>query len=172
MPYSANSIRTISIAFLALSVALASIPYARAQSVAVQMEVDVDSWLGDVPFDVASELTAKLRDANIEVTDRTDVPLVVFDYVEEAAPGYVPRLVPSTRINFRVDVKTERGSCMAGGPISFQLPPPGDHFPSAVELRRMAIEAFRVDRRVLLAGHFVGACLGLKPSFRALMAMR
>src|SRR5438477_3399486 len=115
MPYSANSIRTISIAFLALSVALAFIPYARAQFLPVQMEVDVDSWLGDVPFDVASELTAKLRDANIEVTDRTDVPLVVFDYVEQAAPGYVPRLVPSTGINFRVDVKTERGSCMAGG---------------------------------------------------------
>ena len=170
MPYSANTIRSVRIAFLALSVALASIPHARAQSVPVQMEVDVDSWLGDVPFDVASELTAKLRDANIEVTDRSDVPLVVFEYVEEAAPGYVPRLVPSTRIDFRVDVKTDRGSCMAGGPISLQLPPPGDHFPSAVELRRMAFEAFRVDHRVLLAGHFVGACLGLEPSFRALMA--
>jgi hypothetical protein len=165
------------IALLAVFCSVGVATSAPAQTPAVRLQVWVDSWLDTTPIDVRAEVSARLHNAGIEVTEDPSAPIVTIDYVEEAAaPPYYPRLVPSTRIKIGIEIRDAGGS---RGLSSFGFnvwpnfpPPPRDHFPSAVELRSTAIEALRLHRSFLTLGHLVGAYLGLEASLRELMTMQ
>jgi hypothetical protein len=140
-----------------------------AQTAAVRLKINTESWLGTTPIDLMAEVIAKLREANIEVTDQFDAPLVTVNYVESAGPGYEPHLVPGTRIDFDISV-TQRGrGFYSSGSVSPRLEKHDDNFPSAAELRARTIEAFRSHETFSIAGHLVGVALGLESSFRNLI---
>jgi hypothetical protein len=154
--------------FVCCAVVLAS--DVRAQVVAVRLEVDQNTWLPNTPIDLRAELTAKLKDAHIDVTDRADVPLVVFRYEEQQTRGYAPYLVPGTTIacKFEIDKGAGQRSYILMPSVTAKLLRPGQDFPDASELRSRSVEALKIDPMFSVAGHVVGAVLGLEPSFRAL----
>src|SRR4029077_15063110 len=78
------------------------------------LQVNPTSWLGATPIDLTPELTAKLRDANIEITDDSAAPLVTFTYEENGVPGCRPFLVPATEIEFDIAVRNEPGGSFIG----------------------------------------------------------
>ncbi len=139
----------------------------------VRLEVEAESWLEPTPFDALREFTAKLAEADVEIVDAPDVPVVRLFYEETAGPGYSPRLVPSTRISFNISVDGPNGVMFqkTRSGIGFPSRPP-KNFPSAAELRVLAIAEFRQFQDFNLLGHIVGAVLGRESSFRPLLAAR
>ena len=139
----------------------------------VRLEVEAESWLEPTPFDALREFTAKLSEAGVEIVDTPDVPVVHLLYEETAGPGYSPRLVPSTRIHFTISVDGPTGAMFqkSRSGIGFPLRPP-KNFPSAAELRMLAIAEFRQYQDFNLVGHIVGAVLGRESSFRPLLAAK
>src|SRR4029077_15680021 len=126
---------------------------------AVRLEVEQDTWLPDSPINLKTELTARLKDANIDVTDRPDAPLVTFRYEERQARGYAPYLVPATVIEFKIEIKSDQGwGTFLGMPsVTAKLMKPGEEFPSAIELRSRSVDALKIDPIFSMAGHVVGA---------------
>jgi hypothetical protein len=139
--------------------------------VAVRLEVERDTWLSESPINLKAELTAKLKNANIVVTDRPDAPVVIFRYEERPARGYAPYLVPATVIVLNFEISSDKRRVFLGmPPVTAKLLKPGQEFPSAIELRSRSLEALKIDPMFSMAGHVVGAALGLEASFRALMS--
>jgi hypothetical protein len=143
---------------------IAAIP-ASAQTV-VRLDVESETWLSPLVFDVGAEVAKRLRDANIQVTDALDAPLVQVSYVERRGEGNTAGSAPATLINFRFRVKSldagyveEFGIRTDGGP----------EVASADELRARATQTLVQNKRFALIGHRVGAALGLASSFRALL---
>src|SRR5258706_2292276 len=138
---------------------------------AVRLEVEQETWLPDSPINLKADLTAKLKNANIDVTDRIDAPIVIFRYEERPARGYAPYLVPSTVIQFKFEIKSDKGQVFLGmPPVTAKLLKAGQEFPDAIELRSRSLEALKIDPMFAMAGHVVGAVLGSELSFRALMS--
>jgi hypothetical protein len=137
----------------------------------VRLEVESESWLGRTPLDVAAEVTKRLREANIEVTDAPNAPLVRFSYAENPTRGYSPGLVPATLIRFEMDVRSvDQSHTVEVRSISAPLRGDNSEFPSAEELRQRSIATFKQDKSFLLVGHRVGTALGIESSFRELLA--
>jgi hypothetical protein len=134
----------------------------------VRLEVDSDSWLSPTPFDVGAEVTKRLREANIEVTDSPDAPLVHFSYVERPMQASKPDLPPATHISFRLEAPSDDGNHVEEIGIRAKTENDGTEFPSADELRLRAIQGLIDNQRFALVGHRVGAVLGIGASFRAL----
>jgi hypothetical protein len=138
----------------------------------VRLEVEVTSWLDPTPFEALKEFVAKLTDANIQVVDSPEVPLLRLAYAEiSGAPAYWPKLVPTTNISFTIRIETSNDNIFEKtARVPQSLAPPGDNFPSAAELRLRAIDDFRREQRFRLLGHIVGSVLGNEASFRPLLS--
>jgi hypothetical protein len=127
----------------------------------------VESWLGTTPLQLEDELRSKLREANVEVVETSDVPVAVFTYHEwqdyvRSPGGY------GTGIDFGIEVTTPAG----GQSIHHER---GSVFRSeeplsTLQLRERSIELLKMQPVFSLAGHVVGANLGLEASFRTLFA--
>lgn len=146
-------------------------PAAYSQSASVRLQVHVESWLENTSLDVYSAIADRLAEAGIRVTDRSDAPFAEFTYTESPARGLSPRLVPATAIRLSLTMNN-RGvqTFLTKRPIKANLQIDPRTFPSAYELRELAIEAFRKDPMFVMSGHLVGANLGLEASFRHLLA--
>jgi hypothetical protein len=135
----------------------------------VRLEVDSDSWLSPTPFDVGAEVTKRLREANIAVTDAPAAPLVHVSYVERPMQASKPGLPEATLINFRLNVRLDGATHVEEIGVRAKTENDGTEFPSADELRLRAIQMLIETQRFALVGHQVGAVLGIEASFRALL---
>lgn len=139
-----------------------------AAQTAVRLEVESESWLSPTPFDVGAEMTKRLREANIEVTDAPDAPLVRVSYIERPAQPEKPGVAPATLLSFGFKVTRLGGAHTEEISILAKTENDGTEFPSADALRLRAIQALVENPRFALVGHRVGAVLGIGASFRAL----
>jgi hypothetical protein len=135
---------------------------------AVRLEVESDSWLSPTPFDVGAEVTKRLRDAKIEVTDAPDAPMVHVSYVERPMQASNPGLPEATVISFRLNVRLVGATHVEEIGVGAKAENDGTEFPSADELRLRAVQELIDNQRFALVGHQVGAALGIEGSFRAL----
>ncbi len=140
-----------------------------AAQVRVRLVVEVDTWLAPTPFEARKEFAATLNEADLEVTDDLDAPVVHILYEETAGPGIWPKLVPATNIVVSMRVEHSTGTLYESTcTVRPSLNP--KNFPSATELRVRAIDDFRQHESFRLMGHRVGAILGMESSFRPLLS--
>jgi hypothetical protein len=132
----------------------------------VRLEVESESWLSPTPFDVRAEVTKRLRDASIEVSDAADAPLVQVSYVERPALTNKPGEALATLLSFGFKVRRLDGA-RTDEEIGIHAETTRDG--TAEELRLRAIQALVDNKRFALLGHRVGAALGINASFRALV---
>ena len=144
-----------------------SLPFdVAAQTAAVRLQVQVESWLGSTPLQLEDELRSKLHEANIDVVETHDVPLAVFRYHEWRDLRYPQGY--GTVIDFDIEVRTPDGNSQHGE-RGFRFEP---QEPMTTEqLREGSIETFKEEPVFVNAGHIVGASLGLEASFRVLFSV-
>ena len=136
----------------------------------VRLQVATESWLGSTPLDVRAEVLARLHDANIEVTEAADAPLVSVWYEEEQANLQWPYLIPGTRISFETAITTKDGLSTHTSSNITGRARTNNEIVSAPALRQDAIDAFKLSPAVIMFGYQVGALLGLASSFEVLLA--
>ena len=134
----------------------------------VRLEVEIESWLAPTPFEAHKEFAAKLNEADVEVSDDLNAPVVHILYEETAGPGIWPKLVPATFIVLRLRVEDSTGD-MDHETQNVRPTLNPKNFPSAAELRVRAIDDFLQHESFRLVGHRVGAILGMESSFRPLL---
>lgn len=141
----------------------------------VRLELRIDSWLGETPFQLEQELTSALQDADVTVTRDPMSPIdaiVEVAYHEERDLRYAAG-VYGTRIAIKTRVVTPDGTAVTTmGPFGVVSPRP-DPFAlpsrSTEALRDDAIAIVKTREPFVFFGDSVGVALGQESSFRYLL---